>query len=247
MRLTWADALSPVRLNAEQFLGHHMAGWAKKFWDSSPDSPFVELDETKNAQEYEAVVAILQAEPESPFKSFYKTSTSFEDVSDMVIERIQVRATENVADAREQNAADSLVAAGFFAKDSPPDAHLLTKWVFHGIGSPEHADEIAEGFEPAFAQRNIWGHGIYFARDAPHAHQYTRPLSSGERSGQRVMILSLMVTGLPTLGNWGLKVLPNMYKFSKYGCFVDSMSNPEIFVSPKGDNVCPAYKITYSV
>jgi len=242
--------VSQQRLEAEHALGYDLGAWARRFWQRGSEG-LVEITEESNQEEYKAVLRILQSKPEHG--SFYR-STDLDvfdrlDLDDICIERVQMRSVEAVADTVQVGIGETWNGCGFTSVKSPAEANQINRWVFHGLSTPDLFEEIAEGFNPHFCQRNIWGKGIYFARDASHAHLYAcnHTLTEGDRAGQHVIILSLMVAGLPTLGNWGFMGLPKMYRRHKYGCLVDSVSNPEIFVAPDPKNVCPAYVITYSV
>ena len=89
---------------------------------------------------------------------------------------------------------------------------------------------------------NLWGKGLYFARDAAYvAGGYAR--SNGD--GSELMLLCHVTTGMCTVGAPEMSLCPYRKGNFKFNSTVDSLSNPEIFVLQKSAGALPAYVITY--
>ena len=128
-----------------------------------------------------------------------------------------------------------------------------TRWLFHGTPSSEALDDIVSdpksGFNPLLADKQLWGAGLYFARDSAYSIDYCS--SCVDSDGQQMMMLCLVTCGLPCVGEEGLKIFPKVHpgmlpKVIRYGSFVDSAANPEIFVVDTARDVYPAYIVHYS-
>ena len=127
------------------------------------------------------------------------------------------------------------------------EAGVHTRWLFHGTDSLDAiiANPI-DGFSILMAGSGtgqLWGTGIYCARDAVYSNDYTTQRTA---HGCKRMLLCLVTTGIACLGGTHLKLLPNRFMYSKYDSTVDSLSNPEIHIVNKALQVLPAYVITYS-
>merc|ERR1712110_1267472 len=89
------------------------------------------------------------------------------------------------------------------------------------------------GFQPlAAGTRNatLWGSGTYFARDAQYVAG-SRFCDPPAADGTRQMLMCLLMTGMPCLGDPEHKgVLPFRQKPHRYNCAVDSLSSPEIYI-----------------
>ena len=95
-----------------------------------------------------------------------------------------------------------------------------------------------QGFKPWLNERGLWGQGVYFARDAVY-------------SINKMIMLCLVQTGLPTIGEEHLTEAPKVHEEMRpkiqYDTFVDCPSNPEMFVAPQGKSLAyPAYIIHFS-
>jgi len=131
------------------------------------------------------------------------------------------------------------------------------RWLFHGAGSAEVVEEIIEdprvGFKAWYNERGLWGQGVYFARDA--AYSIECPGCCDEcfdAEGNRMLLLCLVQTGLPTVGEQHLtrdmpKVHEGMRPKISYDTLIDCPSNPEMFVTPVGLSLAyPHYIIHFS-
>ena len=65
-----------------------------------------------------------------------------------------------------------------------------------------------------------------------------------------MVMLCLVVVGVPTVGEEGLRNMPKIHEDlvpkMRHGSFVDSPANPEMFVVQNGADVYPAYIIHFS-
>ena len=129
----------------------------------------------------------------------------------------------------------------------------VVRLLFHGTKKDSSHDIIhgkTAGFEPmASGARTgaIWGHGVYFARDAAYSHDYCEELPSGERQ----MLLNHVLVGLSTQGKAEIKMYPKVQvpgasnPSSRYHSLVDNPQSPTIFVVARSNQAYPAYLITY--
>ena len=129
----------------------------------------------------------------------------------------------------------------------------VVRLLFHGTKKDSSHDIIhgkTAGFEPmASGARTgaIWGHGVYFARDAAYSHDYCEELPSGERQ----MLLNHVLVGLSTQGKADIKMYPKIQipcasnQSSRYHSLVDNPQSPTIFVVAHSNQAYPAYLITY--
>lgn len=91
----------------------------------------------------------------------------------------------------------------------------------------------------------MWGVGIYFARDAqyPDDHGF---FGQPREDGSKDMLMCLVCTGMSVLGDEAYAIKPYRHGTNhRYNSYVDSLSNPEIFVVNTSAAVFPAYVITY--
>jgi len=129
----------------------------------------------------------------------------------------------------------------------------VVKLLFHGTKEDSSRDIIhgkTAGFEPMASGARIgaiWGHGVYFARDAAYSHDYCEELPSGERQ----MLLNHVLVGLSTQGKADIKMYPKIQipcasnQSSRYHSLVDNPQSPTIFVVSRSNQAYPAYLITY--
>jgi hypothetical protein len=133
------------------------------------------------------------------------------------------------------------------AVDFRPGTH--TRWLFHGT---EAVDSIVSnalaGFQPLASGTkgaSLWGSGTYFARDAKYVADGS--FCKAAPDGTRRMLMCLVMTGMPCLGDPHHKgVLPMRQTGHRYDSTVDSLSNPEIFIVQHSGAAYPAYVITFA-
>lgn len=122
-----------------------------------------------------------------------------------------------------------------------------TRWLFHGSRAIDAIiSDPLNGFKTTLSKTTLWGTGSYFARDAqyPDDHGF---FGEPRPDGTKDMLLCLVVTGMSVLGDEAYAIMPYRNGTNhRYNSFVDSMSDPEIFVVSNSAAVLPAYVITYS-
>jgi hypothetical protein len=125
-----------------------------------------------------------------------------------------------------------------------PGVH--TRWLFHGSSAIDSIiSDPLNGFKVTLSKTSMWGVGNYFARDAqyPDDHGF---FGEPRADGTKDMLLCLVVTGMSVLGDEAYAIKPYRHgTHHRYNSYVDSMSNPEIFVVNTSTAVLPAYVITY--
>lgn len=129
------------------------------------------------------------------------------------------------------------------------EAGAHTRWLFHG--APHTAitsviSEPASGFQAVMGVKDLWGKGIYFARDAAYSFYGTGSARfCYEEGGVYKIMLCLVATGLSCAADADMKLKPFFRKPCRYHSSVDSMAHPQIFVVNEGVAVCPAYVISF--
>jgi len=122
-----------------------------------------------------------------------------------------------------------------------------TRWLFHGSRAIDAIiSDPLNGFKTTLSKTTLWGAGSYFARDAqyPDDHGF---FGEPRPDGTKDMLLCLVVTGMSVLGDEAYAIRPYRHGTNhRYNSFVDSHSDPEIFVVSNSAAVLPAYVITYS-
>lgn len=131
-----------------------------------------------------------------------------------------------------------------------PGVH--TCWAFHGTCDLDSiVSNPMAGFQPLVSgskNSTLWGSGTYFARDAKYVFDGGFDLTGGRSAdGTRRMLMCLLSTGMPCLGDPGHKgVLPLRRPPHRFHSAVDSVSNPEIYVVQHPGAAHPAYVITFA-
>jgi hypothetical protein len=122
---------------------------------------------------------------------------------------------------------------------------------FARTGAPHTAitsviSEPASGFQAVMGVKDLWGKGIYFARDAAYSFYGTGSARfCYEEGGVYKIMLCLVATGLSCAADEDMKLKPFFRKPCRYHSSVDSMAHPQIFVVNEGVAVCPAYVISF--
>jgi hypothetical protein len=245
---TWQDFLTPDRQKAETALGLGPPESLRHYWKSKgqqgrDSSKLFEVDKT--SEEYENIEKIFKAEPVE--KAYYPLASIrgwHDDVEIIKIQRVengdQSEASNLRYESARRNMKDQLDGTG---KSFTQGVH--TRWLFHGT---EAIDAIIEDPQDGFSELmsgsavgNVWGPGIYFARDAAYSVGFSRENTDGSKS----MLLCHVTTGMCTVGAPGMRICPKRTGHHKFNSTVDSLSNPEIFVLQKSEGAVPAYVITY--
>jgi len=246
---TWCGFISQQRRASEEFLGYSMCQLSR-FWQARARNTnhclfTVDLD----SLEGRAVQEIFLAE--SPEPRHYKRKNEPDQWGEsrvLRVQRVQNSFHRESAQVRRDAVRTSLTQQGVVFK-----AGVHVRWLFHGPGNTTAVDSIAntlDGFNPLVsgsAVGQMWGAGVYFARDA----QYTAwpPYVVQLDSGERQIFLCLIETGISCLASpehVGMGcLLPFRCGHHRYNSTVDSLSNPEIFIVQYGCQAVPAYLITF--
>jgi len=120
------------------------------------------------------------------------------------------------------------------------------RWLFHRPQRDAAAAIMNDYFRPSCTERNMWGQGVNFARDAVYSDGFDGTDDSNE---PRQIFLNLVVVGLFCLGDPSYTQPPlfGSSPVQRYHSLVDDLSNPEIFVLADSAPVAamPGYVITY--
>merc|ERR1711920_789289 len=125
---------------------------------------------------------------------------------------------------------------------------LHTRWAFHGSSAVgDIVNTPISGFQPLMSGSRaaaLWGPGTYFARDAKYV--YDGGFCGILPDGSKQILLCLIMTGMSCLGDPAHRgILPVRHGRHRYNSSVDSLSNPEIWVTQNPGAAYPAYVITF--
>jgi len=248
---SWVGMLHPGRQEAENWLGYELSD-LHQHWTSDPtkleqSAQLVQLSET--SEEFQKVLKIFglgcRADCPSYYEALYPEAASVWARTRVVgIQRVENAILYEKARPVFDRTRRSMHRQGI---EFEPGLH--TKLLFHGTLKVNAIVQGEQGLEPLCAGQmagTLWGKGIYFARDARYCHAagFCPPSS---KDGEKQVILCLVATGMACLGSpEHVGVLPDRCARinSQYHSAVDSLSNPEIFVSPHQGAAYPAYVIT---
>ena len=257
MMQSWLTFLSEERLAAENTLGF-LPEVLQKYWVTEPDPDRdVRLVEVRpdggeeERKEYECVKTMFSANPKVKQHYSIRPRDAWRkawQAADWIrrIDRIENICQEEVATQYFKNLARTMSEDNY-------QAGVHVRWLFHG-STPEAIKDITEakagGFNACLSGvgvGDIWGKGIYFARDPhyPVYNNFCRPSAAQSSGGEQLQILCCLVACGPSCLGGDLKIFPKRTKQEAYGCAVDSLSNPEVFVVQKDIAVYPAYIITF--
>jgi hypothetical protein len=186
--------------------------------------------------------AVEQVFCSNPSDKNYNFGHDWEGKQIRRIDRVQARGQLQAIDAYYLSLQKSLESQGTRFVNG-----VHTRWLFHGSPAIDSiVSDPLNGFKVTLSKTTMWGVGSYFARDAqyPDDHGF-----SGEPGpdGSKEVLLCLVVTGMSVLGDEAYAIKPYRHGTQyRYNSFVDSLSNPEIFVVNTSDAVLPAYVITYA-
>jgi len=243
---SWRDRITDQRLVGEQHLGL-TPELLKRFWVSNGQKG---LDDRKlfevprDSPEFEQVIAIFKSQPREPPMYCGQDPGMWYSSLVLRVERVE---NGNQLDGNAKPNCEvlrtSLEEQGLSFE---PSVH--TRWAFHGTDAIDSVvNNPMQGFQPlASGSRgsSVWGLGTYFARDAKYVSDggFCPP----GRAGTQQMLMCLLMTGMPCLGDPGHKgVLPFRQRPHRYNSSVDSLSNPEIFIIQHPGAAYPAYLITF--
>jgi len=247
---TWRDRLSMSRTMAESWLGYTPER-LRRHWQSSGrmgrDANQL-FDVHPGTEEFDNVIKLFKAMPREPPAYLLYPQQQWDRVGISRIQRVENGAqmewcVHPYFQAVQRSFEDQQV-------EFEPGIH--TTWGFHGA-SAEAIESIimnpVAGFQPLASgsrSASVWGSGTYFARDAQYvagSHFCGAPNIDGTCQ----MLLCLMITGLPCLGNPDNKgVLPVRQWPHRYNSSVDSLSSPEVYVIQHPSAAYPAYLLSFA-
>jgi len=246
---TWRDRLTQARLEAEQWLGYSpemlRRRWVSPSRKGCDDEKLFEVP--KDTEEFARVVAVVKAQPREPPAYILSPPEAWEQVQVLKVERVENGAVHDGCTAPYYSSIRRAVEDQGLVFE--PGVH--TSWAFHGADQKAIESIVSNpiaGFQPlACGSRgaSLWGSGTYFARDAKYVADggfCGQPAADGTRK----MLLTLLMTGMPCLGDPQHKgVLPIRQNPHRYNCSVDSMSSPEVYIMQQSGAAHPAYLVTF--
>ena len=253
-----AMLLSSARLEAEKTLMHWPREWARKHWetDGKQAQSLFKVDpsrDQKSKEEFKAVCDIFFAEPQHGKRFYYPDLGKYDLKREIKHADIEVFRVENHSQERAMDFESSTLSAALANAGSDVVRGVHTRWLFHGASSNAAMTSIIDdiGFDASSAApgAKLWGNGIYFSRDA--SFLIFRGFGKNCKdvvTGKKRLFLCLVECGLPTLGEVDMQPKPLVHpKLSlRHQTFVDSSSNPELFVTADNHQAYPAYVIHFS-
>lgn len=243
---SWRSMLAQERLDAEEWLGY--VPGLRTLWQSEDQKGMddqILFEVHSESEEYEKVASIFRAQP--------AVSRAYADMNPAMWQHINILKIERVENGmQEDGSAEPYYKAlqrGVENQGVPFVPGLHTRWVFHGSSAVDSiVSNPISGFQPLMSGTRgnaLWGSGTYFARDAKYV--YDGGFCSPGVDGSRQILLCLLMNGFVCLGDSEHKgVLPFRQGRHRYNASVDSLSNPEIFVTQSPGAAYPAYVITFS-
>jgi len=237
---SWSAMLGDERVRAESSLGYTTRD-LRRFWQSTGDGgPGRQVlhQVPPGCEEHGHVLTILGSTPEQRRNRHGPIPGQPRVVR---VDRVENRGQEEGVVAGYMGSLErDLASQGIRLQ---PGLH--TRWVFHGTQVVESIVSSATGFDPEIGRDgSVWGPGTYFARDAKYvySHGFSRTLPNGDKQ----MLLCLLATGMSCLGHkQHTGKLPIRQGNHRYNTSVDSLSNPEFFITPSVGAAYPAYLITF--
>jgi len=248
---TWRERLGAERLEAEEWLGYSPEDLRKR-WTSpkihrgSEDHQLVDVP--RGSEEFQRVHTVFSAAPQEPPAYLLSPQATWDRTRIVRLQRVENGLQEEASakpyyDALRRSLDDQGV-------EFEPGTH--TCWAFHGADDNALESIVSNpvaGFQPlASGSRNatLWGPGTYFARDPKYVADggfCGHPAPDGARR----MLMCLMMTGMPCLGDPTHKgVLPFRNRPHRYNCSVDCLAAPEIYIIQHPGAAAPAYLITFA-
>jgi len=187
-------------------------------------------------------------------RSDYHPDEAAKPWSSSALRVVGVERVQNAGHLRALNERTQAVKAALADHGIAFSAGAHTRWLFHGAPHAAISSVVSEpvsGFQAIMGARDLWGKGIYFARDAAYPFHGTGTARfCYEEGGVYKIMLCLVVTGLSCAGDADMKLKPvfgtsEAGKPMRYHSSVDSMAHPQIFIVNEGVAVCPAYVISF--
>ncbi|CAE8742774.1 unnamed protein product [Polarella glacialis] len=247
MMRSWRRMLTEQRLEAEGWLGH-TPGMGRRLWASAEQKGMddqILFPVPEGSEEHQKIATIFKSQPAVPRAYGDMNPGAWEQISIYKIERV-----EN--GMQEDGSAEPYYKAlqrGIENQGAPFVPGLHTRWVFHGSSAVESiVTNPISGFQPLMSGSRaaaLWGPGTYFARDAKYV--YDGGFCSTAVDGSKQILMCLLMNGFTCLGDPTHKgMLPQRQGRHRYNSSVDSVANPEIFVTQSPGAAYPAYVITFA-
>lgn len=228
------------RRAGETFLGHDPESF-KRLWTGQERLGGLgcRCAVAPDSDEFFAIEQIFRS---SPADKAYNFGHDWEGKRIQCIDRVQAPGQLEAIDTYYSSVHQSLENQGSCFVNG-----VHTRWLFHGSTAIDSIiSDPLNGFKTTLSKTTMWGSGSYFARDAqyPDDHGF---FGQPRPDGTKDMLLCLVVTGMSVLGDESYAIMPYRHGSQhRYNSFVDSLSNPEIFVVSNSAAVLPAYVITYA-
>lgn len=243
---SWRGFLSEERQVAEEWLGWNTQE-LRRLWQSTNQSGtdeqvLFEVDPT--SEEYAAVQAVFYAQPTVP--------RAYHDMNPGMWQHVRIARIERVENGLQEDGNTEpyyrAMKRGIENQGVKFTPFVHTTWAFHGSSAVEEiVTNPISGFQPLMSGSRasaLWGPGTYFARDAKYV--YDGGFCNNVPDGSKQLFLCLLLTGIPCLGDPKHPgILPVRQGRHRYNSSVDSMSNPEIWVTQSPGAAYPAYIITF--
>jgi hypothetical protein len=246
---TARERKSAERLDAEEWLGHRVEDlrrrWASPGQRGRDAQTLFEVP--KDSEEFRRVSQVFKAEPREA-SAYNAGRQGFASARVVAVHRVE---NGLQADGCSRPYTDAL-SRSLDDQGMNFELGVHTCWAFHGSCELDSiVSNPMAGFQPLAAgskNNTLWGSGTYFARDAKYVADGCFDLTGGRSAdGKRRMLMCLLATGLPCLGDPGQKgVLPFRRPPHRFHSAVDSVSNPEIYVVQHPGAAHPAYVITFA-
>jgi len=237
---SWLLQCPEERRAGETFLGHDPESF-KRLWtpELTQDGVGSRYPVAPDSDEFFAIQQIFAS---NPTDKTYNFGHDWEGKRIRRIDRVQAPGQLDALDAYYASVQKSVESQGSSFVNG-----VHARWLFHGSRAIDAiVSDPLNGFKVTLSKTTMWGVGSYFARDAqyPDDHGFFgEPRSDGTKD----LLLCLVVTGMSVLGDESYAIMPYRHGTQhRYNSFVDSLSNPEIFVVNRACAVLPAYVITYA-
>jgi len=236
---SWAVRTPVDRQAGEIFLGHDPQS-VQRFWtgEQRPGGLGRRFPVSPDSDEFFAVQQIFRS---SPAEKVYNFGNDWDGKKICSIDRVQAPGQLSAIDEYYLSVQKNLGNQGARFVNG-----VHTRWLFHGSSAIDSIiTDPLNGFKVTLSKTTMWGIGVYFARDAqyPDDHGF---FGAPRPDGTKDVLLCLVVTGFSTLGDEAFAIKPYRHGTNhRYNSFVDSLSNPEIFVVNTSAAILPAYVVSY--
>jgi len=243
---SWQQMVDQPRRDAEQFLGYTLED-LRRFWSSQHRHGLESqklFDVPYASQEFNNISLIFLSG--STEQSAYRGMTTATWQGRNILRIQRVENGEQIEGSAKPYFDSSQKSIEDQSLTFVPGMH--TRWLFHGTHKiDETVTSPMAGFQPlndGAVLGSVFGSGMYFARDAKFVVDAN--LCNADADGTRKMLMCLVTIGMPCAASPDQSgILPFRQKPHRYSSSVDSLSNPEIFITQHGNSAYPAYVITF--